>query len=46
MVVLGSIGRRIANRMLGFASGRHVLAKGSSIDGAFMLFDKRSECWS
>lgn len=46
ITILGSIGQRIADRMVSFGSHRHMPARGSSLDGAFFLFDRTSEFWS
>jgi glucosamine kinase len=46
ITILGSVGQRIADRMVSFGSRRHVPPRGSSLDGAFLLFESHAEYWS
>ncbi len=46
IAMLGSVGQRIAHRMDSFQRGLHVPPKGTSLDGAFHLFEHTTEAWS
>ena len=46
IAILGSIGQRIAPRMPSYTSGRHCAPRGTSLDGACLLFDHLAETWS